>query len=398
MTSDGGAASAADADDRTIQQAPTGEASTLPEATAALAEPPVTPIHPRLPSRPPPLPPRALRAPRPAESEPVTTPKAPLPDVEVEDSITATAPRTSMPKLPAPLPRSVEIRTIEGDEDEDPIDETEVKTLAAAPPVPDESITAEAPLGKRPPSSHDDAVGVIRISPKSLMPAAGDAYEEDESVTTRGPVVDDYQDDSVTTQAPALLPAIDGETEGTTKKVRKHAADDEAESITSKAPGHLTNMLRVIAADKSAPIEDDEDPIQAHTQVMANAPLKPTDLGSALAPRLEPTSESESGLRVARPHASVGVAPEPPPLDVPTVFPFGAQHAELERRPPYGLIVAVVAAISVVVPVLVFVALSQSAGEQYVPRVARAPSPDPVSRADAPRPRAGKTATKRGRR
>src|SRR5205085_11056208 len=104
-----------------------------------------------------------------------------------------------------------------------------------------------------------------------------------------------------------------------TKRVRakdseKHAAEDEQDSITAAAPGHLTNMLRVIASptasDPGADDEDyDEDPLQAHTQVMLNAPVKPVHHGrrggASAAAKLEPTSES--GLRVANGHDANGV-------------------------------------------------------------------------------------------
>ena len=267
----------------------------------------------------------------------------------------------------------------------------------------------------------------------------GHASLSDASITTRGLVPEPYADegDSVTTQAPAFSDALiaaatasgpktlgdatlDDLTEGTTKKLRhlrKKAeslpADSESESITTQAPAHLTNILRVIAADQSTPeeglpaLEEDELP-ENRTAVMANAPLqriigeltassggpiaslpplRPTGPGITIphgaaaarsaAPQLTPSSES--GLRVAQPpqHASVGaLAQDPRPSEVSRRSPqpavdarpyaqtepaFPAQpsvaSADLGRGPRYGLVVAIVAAVSFVVPVAVFVVL-----------------------------------------
>ncbi len=430
VTSAAGGDSAADAEDRTIQEAPDADADADP--TTAIARPPV----------PPPLRPRAPSAP-----EPPTTPKSLAAEDESEDSITTTAPRVSAPKLPIAAPKSVEIRTL--DDDDENGEETELRTLVGAPKetlpnvaseaeAADDSVTAQAPVTRAPSSPEIPTAtgtgapspGPIRISPKSLMPPpapAKDAYDDD-SVTSRAPAVD-YADDSITTQAPnmpaaiasagvALPPPIDGETEGTTKKVRKNAADEDAESITTQAPGHLTNMLRVIASDKNAPDGDDDDPddpIQAHTQVMANAPLKPSDLGAhvvrggvALAHQLEPSSES--GLRVAQPErvdadrASLGAIGVPSrERRISNMAVIGARDSSRlkvtqppatfvspdadEKKPPYALVVGVVALISIAIPAVLFIVLNQSTGE-VAPRVAAQPVPDPVIRADAPRARA----------
>ena len=235
---------------------------------------------------------------------------------------------------------------------------------------------AEAPtlrgLGDAPTSAR-------KPKPKDDDGYANDADDE-ESVTARGRVVDEpYEDESVTTQANAVSERIvsdalakmaaphgaqgptdamlDDATDGTTQKVRKarkaldsSPADSESESITTQAPGPLTNILRVIASESNPniaasgiprPLEDDDEPPENRTAVMANAPLKrivdeletantimasgsmpvirPTGppltlpLGSggrsSAAPQLAPSSES--GLRVARPlppseHASLG--------------------------------------------------------------------------------------------
>ncbi len=444
-----GEESDADVDDRTLQQVPDGDG----DATTAIEKPPVAPARPRAPSTP-----IANAA---TKDEPPTSPKTSVgTDDDREDSITATAPRLLDPKLPLSVSKSVEIRTLE--EEVDGGEETEVRTLAgsgtpvaprpAEPAIPsvateadeaDDSVTQLAPIAARTPSSPDlatatgtgaESAGVIRISPKSLMPSSGGAarsgsYDDDDSVTARGPAVGAaYEDESITTQAPnvpaklaaaaGLPPPIDGETEGTTRKVRKSGADEEAESITTQAPGHLTNMLRVIASDKSAALDDDaDDPIQAHTQVMANAPLKPSDLGAgiarggaAVARQLEPSSES--GLRIAQPdraqadRASLGALGIPPrdgrtsnmalisgadggrdKATRPPALYAPAGDFDAEKKPPYALLVGIVAMISIAIPAVLFIVLNQGSAE-IAPRVAAQPSPDPVTRGDAPRARA----------
>lgn len=348
--------------------------------------------------------------------------------------------------------------------------------------APDDSVTTQAPVAPAPPPgtpmtaaspiasaaatqaakqgvpARGGSSPVIRISSKSLMSAskeapstdrdarpAGAKYDpdEEESVTARGNLGANFPDDSVTTQSPnvgpgamALPPPIDGETEGTTKrihekkKVETHAADEEQDSVTAAAPGHLTNMLRVIASPSDAGSDDyeneddDDEDVQAHTQVMANAPMKPSDLGigsrrggpaAAAARHLEPSSES--GLRVANheaaniggDRASLGalgvpdgdrrlssmrqpVASDPgmgpSPSDGLARSPFAPlpMAAEADRKPPYALLVGVVALISVAIPLVLFVVLSQSGGDS-APRVIAQPTPDPVG-LTGPRPRA----------
>ena len=310
--------------------------------------------------------------------------------------------------------------------------------------------------------------------------AAGYAndQDEDESVTARGPAAEPYGEDSVTTQAPnvplelihAALMAADASATGSlddtsaasTQKVKKPGgvgeapspADEEAESITTQAPGHVTNMLRVIASGSSrrigkgnlAPLEDDDDEgPENRTAVMANAPLKrvihdaesssplpairptggPLSHGpmGAAAPRLEPSSES--GLRVARSgsgsneRASLGQLMASGDARNSGALPASAalssdgglssaadsrghgladmslQHmqpslhdVDLGKGPSYGLLVAIVAVISIVVPVTLFVFLrhgsdsvspqaapSEPASEIVKPGVARGKSP-----------------------
>ena len=388
------------------------------------------------------------------------------------DSITATAPRVPAPIIPLAAPKQVEIRTL-GEED-DESDETEVKTLSAnigdivrgidaakasEADAADDSVTAQAPVHPVTPAAGAPAVqtkpgggAVIRIGEKSLMPnkgarpAAGSAPynpDEEDSVTARSLEVKgaDYPDDSVTAQSPnavsgALPEAIDGETEGTTKRVRKNKkkpgdanaseADEPDDSVTAAAPGHLTNMLRVIAAPSAEDDDDaeeyDEDPMQAHTQVMLNAPVKPPEHSRRGRP--EPPN-SESGLLVAGrdpnamtgDRASLGALGVPShrhdgplrgamgsdpnlgamPMDRVSHAPYPPNAAmpmpgaEDDKKPPYALLVGVVAAISILIPVLLFIVLSQS-NDDVAPRVTSQPSSDLVGLTGA-RPKAKPSTT-----
>lgn len=294
-----------------------------------------------------------------------------------DGSITATAPAPRLgvkgASLPLTLPGSVQIRELPSVDDDDALDETEVRTVVSgltneepAAPVPaagrpsepppneadepDDSVTTQAPSAvknARLPEQDDEpkTSPPARLSPPPKpIPAAGrrpgddappftvpsvasdeDAYDADESVTTRGPAVPEYEDDSVTAQAPVAraaaphtpialgvppaLDTLDDGTDGTTKRVAKRAqvpapgargeADDadleDAESITTQAPGHLTNMLRVIATPEDA-IEGD-DSAENKTAVMLGAPVKPVGASSAGALRAaRPILTGSSGL------------------------------------------------------------------------------------------------------
>jgi hypothetical protein len=294
---------------------------------------------------------------------------------------------------------------------------------------------------------------------------ANEDDDEDESVTTRGRVAEPYEekDESVTTQAPAVPHSVieaairapnairngPDATNGTTQRLKKtreaaadaSPADGEAESITTQAPGPLTNILRVIASgsspalgsDPALPLLDEDEPPENRTAVMLNAPLNRViaELASAsslpairpnggpmlhgpqgsAAPRLE--RSSESGLRVARAggvdRASLGVlgvvadasarnsgiGPSANALasdgsisaangldrahmsgeqrifsghDQPSVH-----EVDLGKGPRYGLLVAIVAVISVIVPVTLFLVLHHPS-EAPVPGVPAEPA------------------------
>lgn len=509
---------AADEEDRTVQAVAPDARASRPDVAPPTA---LEPTPPTAKAAPRPGPPRP-GPPRPAERTP-SSPAVVQNEPEEPDSITATAPRVSSPALPLGVPGEVQIRTLE----EDLGDETKVRTLpgglpgslaeaspapapAPKPPSsppdvapadePDDSVTTQAPA---PRVASAPELGAIAISPRSLMPATAlpepieppssvsglvtrpggdppttprrasepvpsddpDAYDAEDSITTRGPAVDPvYEEDSVTTQAPAVSPELVSAataapaefepdvTEGTTKKVKRpdeppSPADEEAESITTQAPGHLTNMLRVIAAESAPrPIDEDElpenrtavmpgAPLQqragrsaaaAHAAQPAISPLAPTmraggaphpasvNARVAAAPHLQPSSES--GLRVARQtgggeRASLGVlgahdaragmngaaGPSSRPDAAGSVRdPFAVREAspndgELVRGPRYGLLVAVVAAISVLVPLVLFFVLNMPS-DAVTPRIASQPSPDFVKRGDAARAKAARPA------
>ena len=250
----------------------------------------------------------------------------------------------------------------------------------------DDSVTTQAPSAVKNARLPEDEPPTSRGDVARPTPAAGrrpgedpapydlpkpaddpDAYDAEESITTRGPVMAGYEDDSVTAHAPVArpgprAPAAPGlspnleDTGGETKPLPKRqqaspaeaavdpsdSDDDEPDSVTAQAPGHLTNMLRVIATPSAAAIEDEEPP-QNKTAVMLNAPVKPMNAPSsagslraarpviagssgqaggaraaAIADLREPSSDS--GLRVARAetqsgdHASLAMLMAPGPM------------------------------------------------------------------------------------
>lgn len=286
-------------------------------------------------------------------------------------------------------------------------------------------------------------------SSNSYANEGDDDDDGDESITTRGHAVKPFADDAS---------ALDDGTDGTTQKVKRNRppstsspADGEVESITTQAPGPLTNMLRVIAsgsvpdgdADKTPPTEDeDEEAPENRTAVMPNAPLKriisdavaaaplnpirptgpPLSLGpqASAAARLEPSSES--GLRIARtgsPERSAGQTAVPAegrtsgilsnalasdgsvsaPIDVRAhaatelAFPNGQpslHDIDLGKGPRYGLLVGIVAVISVMVPITLFLALRK-------PDALPAPgeASEPASELETPGPARAKAARTR---
>jgi hypothetical protein len=434
-----------------------------------------------------------------ASTEPDPAPRT-IATSEEEDPITATAPRVSaIPGTVAvasastknddlldetevktmagarpgrapdpPRRKPVEAPAVDDEHDDGPT------TQAPAPRIASKPATASTP---EPAPSTDKDAEIHRTQPRAKIPSQIDPptrpgvaeletmpgveaepFDAEESITSRA-LGAQAVDDSVTQQAPNVASSLaastgaaairqsspsttDGGDTTTTQKQRRSQlspADGEPESITSQAPAHLTNLLRVIASDTPEPgvdaIDEDDDDAnpQNQTAVMPNAPLKAaadasisappakqpgtiqkfppvSPIGAridtrasnpktAAAPRLEPLeSNSDSGLRIARPatgsgeRVSVGklVADgEQPPEGAREAFvpSDGPKHASqslhdiaFTKGPRYGLLVGVVAAVSILVPIVLFAFLNRS-GDDPVPEPVTF-APNPVTRAD----------------
>ncbi len=357
-------------------------------------------------------------------------------------------PRAKAPSAPETKPGDVLAETADG-EDDDNLDETEVRTVVSSVELPaaaqvalptrasgpdgeTDSVTTRAPAIRLPtldsipvvtekksdaPRSPSPSVLDPPTSPRLDPPTApvpkpnlpptpaaeDDPYDHDESVTTRGPAV--------------LDEVLDG-TEGTTKKIKGAPtlpAEDEPESVTTQAPGHLTNMLRVIAAEVPSPIGDDEDedarpenktavmPNRPYSaQVAAASPVQRPSGPSPIAPNIALGRDhgSESALRVGDPipprpmdHASLGVlaVPGPRPHEAaPPPFPMAPPSvAQPPQKPPrYGTLVAFMALVSIALPVSVFYILRGRVEEPPGPREVRTPSSEVVRLGDPPRTKA----------
>ena len=429
--------------------------------------------------------PSTLPSPGPASRRPPPVPSAsrPPPTTEVsaedleeedeepeskDDSITTLAPRLSPSTAGIALPASVEIRTVEYDDDADADEtETEVRTtpgvsISQIPPtlkpVSSAESTSPRPAAGVPASEasrstlpdledtrlDDSEDGATTARP--IVPVAPiESPEDEDDITTKGAIpASTYEEDSVTTRAPPVTtaqmkaaiadlersrhhdpPTLEGSTKGIPKRAPAAGrpppaspADAEPESITTQAPAPLTNMLRVNAADATpddgAERAREEEEHESNTEVMPNAPLKrvaddamaetmqglpairptrplalppnagPTNHAArAAAPQLAPGSESglrssrpSSGVALAAPHdprafaategfqATAPLAPlfTPPPMNIATLPPGtpvltpspsmqpSAQDVPAPKGPRYGLLVGIVALVSVVVP------------------------------------------------
>lgn len=397
-------------------------------APSAAAPYPSAPLRPR---------PVAFKAPPPEEDEAAETAQT---EANAEDgSITTAAPVRRSGSKSAVSPGE-----LLGALDE-ALDETEVRTVvsglteeaASTSPLPGAGRPLE-PLSSDDDEDDDDSVTTrtpsalrnVRLPDPTVGDDDKDAYDADESVTTRGPAVADFEDDNVTAQGPrpapraaiplGARPTLPDEADAALKRAaeRAHDFEEDIESVTTRAPGQLTNMLRVIATPEE-PLEGDE-PLDNKTAVMPGAPARASPSGdvgalqrarsiaagsggargAALAELREPSSDS--GLRLARGDAPSGdqavmVVPGVPPLSIQT---FNTRHGplspqELEfgaavKRPRYGLLVVTVAIFSFAIPLALFLWLQQGMVEDAPPRVAAEVEPDRVPRGDPARPRATK--------
>jgi hypothetical protein len=343
---------------------------------------------------------------------------------------------------------------------------TEVTQAPVLPPDPPEPPEPPAPPAVLPPPRRAPVPAAGRPPPAPAREAlVDDAYQADESVTTRAPVVSAYSDESVTALSPVVPPArrapraLPDETDGTTKKVaRRGRVRDEEPSITPQASGHLTHMLRIIAAaEEPLPAVDplEEDDAENRTALMAQAPEQPgraRSLPSGPARAARPqvlsgrpsgasraaaiadlradvgeVSSSDSGLRIAQaeaPSADHASAPgpirvdpagrppsggmpvnafarteydvAPPRLAEPVaVAPLPLRQIEfgspIQKGPRYGLMVAVVAMLSFLIPVGLFLWLRPSEPDVPSPPPSEVAT-DHVGRGDPPRARASASA------
>ena len=443
--------------------------------------------------------PRGMPAPKPAPSQPPPPVRpaagrppevAPVSDTAADnesddDGVTtqAQAPRVgSVPELAAVMalsakpPSSAPVSTEPSPVDDDSVAEAPTRPGVEGEDEPPTRPGVESAEGaadhdpptrpgvNEPPTRPGLGVAPEPETAKRAVPVgsyANEDDEDDESVTTRARGrTYTGTGESITTkgsQSAAIAAALDDGTDGTTQKVKRTAAsgespaDGEAESITTQAPGPLTNILRVIASGSSPsledsgampPIDDEEEAPENRTAVMANAPLKrviaeltssslpairPTGgplvhgpQGSA-APQLEPSSES--GLRIARAgsgdHASAGAlgiadgrasgivanamasdGSVSGPIDLRAHaamemgFPSGTpslHDVDLGKGPRYGLLVGIVAVISIIVPVTLFIALRHNGSDA----VSTAQPAEPASEIESTDPARAKAARNR---
>lgn len=324
-----------------------------------------------------------------------------------DDSITTTAPAARIDSILRP-PGAVKIVEMDG-APADGAEDSDIPTVISGAPAP-RSLGAPPTLASRESAS---------LVPRTQASPTSEADEADDSVTTRAPAYLDEptafprpppsgappapvpaavaaydEEESVTTRAPALderdgVPVLDDGTEGTTKQLRPgpipqpYAGEDArevSESVTRKAPPQSV-------------------PLGGETEVMIGAPVKPPVA-------VTPAPQSESGLRIAptpppaADHASLA-AILPPGESRKDANPFAATMAAnampafpigKPEAPPksYALVVGVVAAVSLIVPIALFLALRGGDGPQP-PRTPNDLAPDPVLRDETTRARATPT-------
>jgi hypothetical protein len=426
-----------DEDERTVQKRLGAELGSGPTNLPAPAAPPVRQPPPvgvggprTLPRRPTVVglaPPPATRAdPKPAPP-PGSLPKSSRPD----DGTLTAVPSTNVGysgALPLTVPNNVQIREV--NVPDEPLEETEVRTLVNSP---EEVPTVTGELSIPIPSGRASALPGNLPTLVADDTSAEDAYGAEESVTSREAATS-YDDQSITTLAPTSpRTARLGDSGSNAPAPPKERVDtDEAESVTKRAPGHLTNMLRVIASP-------DEIPPDNQTEVMPNAPVQrsnPAQRGESAwgargAPPLERErfEEAESGLQMVIPdgsaaeRASVGAliagTPAALPMNAPPMmadvqgidgarvsFPSaeafhvasplqpspsgqfeGGDPSAPVKKPRYGLLVGLVAGLSLTIPLVLYLLL-QSASDEIVRRPVTEVVPDLTKRADVQRTKA----------
>ncbi|HVH41314.1 MAG TPA: hypothetical protein VM925_03195, partial [Labilithrix sp.] len=208
--------------------------------------------------------------------------------------------------------------------------------------------------------------------------ADDDAYTGDESITRHAPPVAPYGDESITADAPVTRP-------------RPLTSNDDTESVTTRGPSRGASK---VASARSVPSDDDS----VATEI-AVSPIATTL-------RVHPSGEH---VRAGVPVASGAVrqrerAPDLAP-HAPVRIPDGGGSAayasdrpadDADEGPPprYAVLVAVVAFLSLAIPVGLFLYLHDGrAGEPPAPAEVVA---DPVRRGDPPRAKMTKGAPSPG--
>jgi hypothetical protein len=354
-----------------------------------------------------------------------------------EGSVTATVPSAKVPKpLPLVTPGSVKIRELSEEDDE--LDETEIRAFTVpspvgAPPKPvgpssDDSVTAEAPPAMKFPQPRPAAgQAPDEVSSSDPMPAAhvmaDDAYNADESVTTRGPAVLLYTDDSVTARKPVakvpaaleVAPLFGDSTEGTTRKVAKPPpsapAESEVESVKS-APENAAELLG--SAPRPGLIADFRDPPSSSSESALHiAPAEAevgdhASLSALMVNGLEQAAFDKSHRASFDGFANSSTAPSfPTPQSVPPVNSASVPMAVAKtqprdlvppphlqpheygagKKPRYGLLVTLVGIVSFVVPVALFLWLHQFESPTPPERSPTLVASDHLDRADPARGR-----------
>ncbi len=368
---------------------------------------------------------------------PLERPSSLPPEEDERESVTTLTP---MAHLDSGKPPIIEPRT-----------ETDVRAVGdaqAAQPRPIRPVPKRVPLARRPPPRLEDFPTATAISaappeavaafdngepptaprrPSGLVDLSqSDGYEVEDRTTLRGerrqatprergrgadePLAGGTAGSA--RRVARVPPLASGDAAGRKRplaKLQDPALEKDDESITTRAPGHMTNMLRVMTSDESEALPTEESP-QNRTAVMATAPVKPAMIANGPLPvstSIPTLAAVESaprmdGMAFPQPEArNLGVPPveawqssfrPAEPMGAhPTASPAEAAYAQgdsyvapIPRRPRYGLLVSLVALASITIPSALFFALNLPA-EAVTPRIASEAQPDIVRRIDPPR-------------